>query len=273
MTAVVCPHPPLLLPGASGGSIAEVEQLRATCRSAVAALLAGGPASLAVVGAGAVTRAHRLATPDPCAGAGGYGVVTRPGRQGMAPAGVAVGAPDGATGGDPSEVPLPLSLAVARCLLTQDLGADPVTTWLEVAADETPGRCARLGAELAATHDALMVLADASTRRGSEPPGGPHEAAEAFDTALASALQQADPVLLAGLDPTLAAEVGAQGRAAWQVLAAWADGRARMGDGVGDLAGDLRYHEAPFGVAYLVATWSTPCPRTSCQTTSCQTTS
>jgi hypothetical protein len=49
--------------------------------------------------------------------------------------------------------------------------------------------------------------------------------------------------------------LGASGRACWQVLAGAATGAAASGDGKG-LAGRLLYDEAPYGVGYLVASWS-----------------
>jgi len=45
-----CPHPPLLLPGITGRPVAEVEQLRAACQTAVAELLAAEPSRVVVVG-------------------------------------------------------------------------------------------------------------------------------------------------------------------------------------------------------------------------------
>jgi hypothetical protein len=48
-----CPNPPLLLPGITGGPVAEVEQLRAACLTAVAELLGAGPSRVVLVGAAA----------------------------------------------------------------------------------------------------------------------------------------------------------------------------------------------------------------------------
>jgi hypothetical protein len=45
-----CPNPPLLLPGITGRPVAEVEQLRAACLSAIAELLAAGPSRLVIIG-------------------------------------------------------------------------------------------------------------------------------------------------------------------------------------------------------------------------------
>ena len=54
IAAAVCPHPPLLVPeatGAPGPGDPELERLRAACHQAVAALLAERPDLIAVVGA------------------------------------------------------------------------------------------------------------------------------------------------------------------------------------------------------------------------------
>jgi hypothetical protein len=50
------------------------------------------------------------------------------------------------------------------------------------------------------------------------------------------------------LDVRLAEELKAAGRAPWQVLAGAAEDAA--------LSGALLYEDAPYGVGYLVATWS-----------------
>jgi hypothetical protein len=52
ITAIaVCPNPPLLLPGATGQPVAEVEELRAACLAAVRTLLATAPPRVVIVGA------------------------------------------------------------------------------------------------------------------------------------------------------------------------------------------------------------------------------
>ena len=74
-----------------------------------------------------------------------------------------------------------------------------------------------------------------------------HPRAEVFDGAVADALANADAETLAALDPDLATELGAAGRAPWQVLAAATPG---------DWRGELHYSAAPYGVGYFVASWS-----------------
>ena len=65
---------------------------------------------------------------------------------------------------------------------------------------------------------------------------------------MARALSAADVEALLGLDARLCDELLVGGRAAWQALAGAADGS-------GAYEGALLRHEAPYGVAYLVATW------------------
>jgi len=237
VTAVLCPQTPLLLPEVAGRG-EQVVRLREACAEAVAALLAPEPRRIAVVGPGERTERH----PDPpdrvaarASVLGGLGVPV---------------SPDGA-------VQLPLSLAVGGALLgalTDTLTPRRVEiSWLELDPDSTPDECHRLGVELAEGHGALLVLGDGSSRRGAEPPGGTDPRAEEFDAAVAAALRDADDDALAALDPALATELGASGRPAFQVLAGWADRRTTRGR--------LLHDEAPFGVGYLVATWSTPTRR------------
>jgi hypothetical protein len=61
-------------------------------------------------------------------------------------------------------------------------------------------------------------------------------------------LEAGDPGVLAALDAPLAAELGASGRAPWQVLAGALQGRRAT-------RSLLRYDAAPHGVGYLVAGW------------------
>jgi aromatic ring-opening dioxygenase LigB subunit len=113
-----------------------------------------------------------------------------------------------------------------------------------------PERCAEAGRDLAARAGrvALLVMGDGSACRSLKAPGYLDERAEPFDARVAEALGAADPDALMALDPGLAAALKASGRAPWQVLAGAA---APAG-----LTGTLLYDEAPYGVGYLVATWS-----------------
>ena len=88
-------------------------------------------------------------------------------------------------------------------------------------------------------------MGDGSARRSEHSPVHLHPRAEIFDTTVANAFQHTDLDVLRALDPDLAAELQAAGRAPWQVLAGALEGST--------VTGDLTYHAAPYGVGYFVA--------------------
>ena len=94
-------------------------------------------------------------------------------------------------------------------------------------------------------------MGDACARPAREAPGVPDLPAQEYDEEIAEALAAADARWLARLDPARDEELVVAGRAAWQVLAGAAGGRAR-GRG---LQGRLLCMSAPYGVTYLVASW------------------
>jgi aromatic ring-opening dioxygenase LigB subunit len=95
---------------------------------------------------------------------------------------------------------------------------------------------------------ALLVMGDASACRTVKAPGYLDERAAPFDAEVARALGAADVAAVQALDAELAYELKASGRAPWQVLAGAAEGA--------NLGGALLYEDAPYGVGYVVATWS-----------------
>lgn len=222
LAAAVCPHPPLLLPEVAAGAAVELDAVRAACFEAIGAGLKAAPERVVLVGAGRATRAW----PDDAAD-----VLADLGLRGP--------------GGD-----LPLSLTVGRWLLDQ-VGWDGPRELHSVASAAGAAECAVFGATLADGPPALLlVLGDASARRSLAAPGHLDPRAEAFDAAVAAALARADTGALLGLDADLAQELMVAGRAAWQVLA----GAARSVGG--EWAGTLYQDVAPYGVGYLVASWS-----------------
>ena len=246
VAAAVCPCPPLLVPEVAAGAAAELDDLRRACADALAVVAASRPDRLLAVGP-----AHRLVdhpgdeadvTHYPQGAAGsfrGFGVDRRVrlGTAGAAPA----------EGDGP---PLPFPLAVGAWLLEHVRWTAAPVTGLAVGASLSPRRCLALGREAVAGAErvALLVLGDGSACRSVKAPGYLDERAAPFDAAVSAALAAADTTALAGLDPDLARQVQAAGRAPWQVLAGAAEG-ARLG-------GTLHYDAAPYGVAYLVASWS-----------------
>ncbi|OXM66516.1 MULTISPECIES: class III extradiol dioxygenase subunit B-like domain-containing protein [Amycolatopsis] len=220
--AVVVPQPPLLVPALSPGANAELEALRAACRTAVARLAA-------------VTREWVAV------GAGDHERVIEPATSGSF-RGYGVDVPVSLTAGPATPADLPLPALVAAWLREQ---ADAGSVRVHLAGGD-PAECERLGKHLAhGDRTGLLVLGDGSNRHGPRSPGSEDDRAPAFDDAVARALGSADTAALRALDPGLAAELGAGGRAPWQVLAGTGD----------DWRAELLYSAAPFGVGYHVAVW------------------
>jgi hypothetical protein len=235
LAAAVVPHPPLLVPALAAGSAPVTAPLLAACDAAAADLVAHVPDTVVCVGTGERTTRHRT---------GAWGT--------FAGFGAAVDAPARHHDGLPH---LPLSLTVARWLLDRVGWHGPVVCQ-EVAGTASPAACAALGEALARETDqehggrtVWLVAADGTTRRGEDSPGTPDGRAAGFDAGVAAALAAGDPAALAALDPGLAGELGASGRAAWQVLA------AAVGTAGPVTRATLRYDAAPAGVGYLVAGW------------------
>jgi hypothetical protein len=242
--AVVVPHPPLLVPQLVGATTLPTEAVRVA----------------------SVTAAGRLAEV-----AGDWFAVAAD------PAGPAVVAPDARGSFVGYGVDVPISLT-ATDDTTKDAAApvDPtlplpvlVAGWLRAAAGARRVRvrlvqpalpaedCRRLGADLVAelagpTPVGLLVLGDGSIRHTDRAPARPDDRAGDFDARVRDALADADPAALLALDPDLAVELGAAGRAAWQVLAGVA---LAVG---GRWTGQVLYSDQPFGVAYHVAVWNPP---------------
>ena len=260
VAAATCPHPPLLVPEATGaarpgtGGIstagisaarrgndsgqdgghavdAQIRALRAACREAVAMLAAVQPDLIAVVGG-----ASRSALYEETAA----GSLQR------------FGIPFATGNGDPV---LPLSLTVGAWLIRglPPGGPGSARPWrlhLQAVGHALPaGECLRIGAALAcqAPRVALLVMGDGPARRATRAPGARDPLTDEYAAVVAAALAAADPARLAGLDPASDAELMVTGRPAWQVLAGAADGRR--------LRGRLAFAAAPLDVSYLVAVW------------------
>lgn len=230
VAAAVCPHPPLLVPELAGALAPQLDHLRAACDQAVGALLGADPDLVLVLGGGPETLAYAGADSGTLAG---FGLDLR----------VPLGPAE--CGGQPI---LPLSLTIGGYLLgrsgwpgpRQGFGLGPGTA---------PARFAEQILDLDG-RVGLLVMGDGSSRRSPEAPGAFDPRAADFDNRVAAALAAADAAALLALDPTLAAELGAGGVPAWQLLAEVA---ARSGQ---RWAGRLLLHDATYGVGYLVALWS-----------------
>ncbi|MEV8315687.1 class III extradiol dioxygenase subunit B-like domain-containing protein [Streptomyces sp. NPDC059900] len=237
VAAAVCPCPPLLVPEVAAGAAPELDAARAACTDAVGVLAAARPDLLVVVGP--AEKSGRGPHPQGARGSfRGFGVDldVRLGRGG-----------DEATA---AERELPSSLAVAAWLLGRTEWSAAPLEGLGVGEPLAAERCVEAGEGIAARGDrvALLVMGDASACRTLKAPGYLDDRAAGFDAEAARALGAADIGALKALDAELAYELKAAGRAPWQVLAGAAEGAA--------LSGQLLYEDAPYGVGYLVATWS-----------------
>ncbi|MFD9392023.1 class III extradiol dioxygenase subunit B-like domain-containing protein [Streptomyces sp. NPDC060000] len=236
VAAAVCPCPPLLVPEVAAGAAPELDGARAACSDALAVLAAARPDRLVVVGPAEQSGRG----PHPEGGRGsfhGFGVdlAVRLGRGGA---------------DTPSARELPPSLAVAAWLLERTGWSAAPVEGLGVGEPLEAERCVEVGRGIgtAAERVALLVMGDASACRTLKAPGYLDERATPFDAEAARALGTADIAALKALDAGLAHELKASGRAPWQVLAGAAEDAG--------LTGTLLYEDAPYGVGYVVATWS-----------------
>lgn len=237
--AVLCPSPPLLARQLSGRADV-LPELRDACAAAVARLVSddAGAEVVIVVGVGAAT-----ATWDPD---------DRLDLSAYAPAAKATQATQATQAAQATQAKpgLPLALGLGAMLLDDAGYAGP--RLLQAVGDaEPPDACRKLGASLAgvAPRAGLLVVGDGSARRAATAPGHFDERAAPFDEAVKRAVSDGDMAALAALDPGLAAELMATGRAAWQVLSGALDSAP---DGARPSA-EVLYADDPFGVAYLVA--------------------
>jgi hypothetical protein len=219
-----CPHPPLL--------VTEVGQrepvaVRAPAIAAARWLASRSIDRLVLLGTSDEAMAYG---PGAAGGFAGYGVDLRVELPGTATA-------------DRGSEPLPLALAVGAWLL-QEAGWTGSTLGL---ACDAHGGLPR--AELN-PKDGLLVMGDASARRTEKAPGWLDERAAGFDAEVAAALVAGDPELLGRLDPDLGGQLLAAGLPAWHAASRLLAGTS--------WEAQVSYDDAPYGVGYLVATWSVP---------------
>jgi hypothetical protein len=155
-------------------------------------------------------------------------------------------APGAAGVGFRLDVPEPLPLPV---LVGAHLTRGRQRSFVVVDPGLDPADCEEIGADLAAAADrvALLVMGDGAARHDVKAPGYVDPRAAEFDQSVHEAFAAGDPAALAALDPRLADELMAVGRAPWQVLA----GAARDAEPV-DCHASVT---VPYGVGYHVVTW------------------
>jgi hypothetical protein len=225
----------MLVPEVAAGAAHELAPVREACAKALGVLRAAAPDLVIVVGS---SDAPRQSFPAGASGSfAGFEVPVRVRLPGAGESSRAV---------EPS---LPASLAVGAWLMSQHQG------WPEVRAEAvptelTPDEAAELGRQLAlgSRRVAIIAMGDGSAALSAKAPGYLVDGAAEWQQAVTRALGDVDLDTLAGLDPDDASLFVAAGRPAWQVLAGAAQG--------GTWRGELLADEAPYGVAYVVASWS-----------------
>ncbi|MGY1814688.1 hypothetical protein [Blastococcus sp. SYSU D00820] len=221
LSVAFVPGPPLLFPVVEGRPDEATAALRAACREAVEAMLAARPEVVVVVGAGAEGRY----------GQGDGGDLRGFGVDAVVPF-------DGYV--RPGGRRTPLALTVGGWLLGQAgfsgtrLGVGPADL-----ADALAGLPGPVG---------VLAVGDGSARRSVKAPGYLDPDAEPFDAAVSAALAAGDAAALAALDPAEGERLLAAGVPVWRAVGATLAGSAVTG---------VRYADtAPFGVGYLVASWT-----------------
>jgi hypothetical protein len=205
----------------AGRAAADTAGLRAACAEAVGAVLAARPEVVVVVAPDADGRYG----PGDGGDLRGFGV----------------------------DVEVPLSGAVRPGGRRTPPGLT-VGAWLLEAAGHTgarvgvgPGELAEVVAGLTGPV-AVLAMGDGSARRSLKAPGHLDAAAAPFDAAVAAALAAGDAAALAALDAAEGARLLAAGVPVWRAVGALLAGRA--------VDARLLADEAPFGVGYLVASWT-----------------
>ncbi len=237
VAAALVPQPPLLIPSVAAGAAHELDELRDACSSALDVLQESQPDLLVVVGGGdAVGIAH------PGAGGSmrGFGVDVEVAMPGM-PSGLEL------TGEDIGV--LPLSLTIAAWLLERH-GWSPPLLARSIGFSTSSQRAADLGVALSgyAPRVALLAVGDGSAALSRKAPGylvdGAHEWHQRVSTAFASG----DRGTLLALSDNDAQRFVATGRPVWQTMAGGFEGDTPQSTMHADIA--------PYGVAYLVVTWT-----------------
>ena len=235
----VVPGTPLLEPAVAGAAAGELDELRAACAAALRTLAGTGAEEVVVVGLGATTGEL------PPGARGDLAALALPGITAALDAGSVV------TQGD-AEQRLSRPLVLGVRLLDAVLPGVPRRA-ATVSAQASPTEAAALGEQLVAGPQpvGLLVVGDGSAATVEASPAALVPGAVAVDREAARAVGAGDLAAIRSLTPEQGERFVIEGRAPWQVAAG-----AALAVRDRRWHGELGYDAAPYGVTYLVATWT-----------------
>jgi hypothetical protein len=217
-TVAWVPGTPLLVPEIAAGSIAGTAALRQAALDAAITVVRSAPDAVLVV-APTDTDVVIADRGEAVWSWHGFGVGTRPAVEW-----------------------LPWPLGLGAWLLDQAGWRGP-TRLMGIGPDEAPRRHEGAG------RWGMLVLGDGSAKRTERAPGHLDERAQAWDLELQRLVVAADLVAMRRLDRQLGHELMSTAATTWPVAATFVTDAARMKT-------DVLFAAAPFGVGYIVATWS-----------------
>jgi hypothetical protein len=229
VAGAVCPHPPLIVPEVARGAASELDDLRIACTAAIKTIVAAAPDVIICAASDSALERVKQYGPDAGGSLRRYGV-------------------DVSFGGNGER--LGLGLTVGAWLL-DEVGWDGRRTYvgLATAGGFDQGRGMAAGARTVG----VLAMGDGSAKRSRQAPGFFDERAPGFDAEVVRALSSADLEWFATHpDAKLAADLWCTGGPAWQALA----GAATQAPIGADIRTEIGYDAAPYGVGYVVSTWS-----------------
>lgn len=241
VAAAVLPHPPMLVPEVASGAAEELDSLRSDCSRAIARVTGQAPDVLVLVGDGPARSSFAAGSTGSLAGFGVSTSVTLVGKELAEPA---LTTASDASQGDQ----LPMSLTIGAWLLAR-AGWNGHTAACALPTTTGSSDAAALGRRLAllAPRVAIVASGDGSAALSQKAPGYVVPGAAEWQTQLTAALANADCAAVLAADSQQARRFAVVGLTPWQVLAGAAVDQS--------WSPMLHSAQAPYGVAYVVASW------------------
>ncbi|HVQ87427.1 MAG TPA: hypothetical protein VMT88_04510 [Actinomycetes bacterium] len=240
VAAAVVPSAPLLIPSVAAGAAHELDELRAHCWEAIDVLQQSEPDVLVVVGGGDTAAVAYPGAKGTMRGYGDPTDVALPGQRHSA-------LPE-LLGRLPAQTNLPLSLTIAAWLLQEAEVQLPLVGLIQPFSI-TCREAEEYGQTLSTVAPRVAVLAvgDGSAALSRRSPMYIVSGAEQWQGSVTAAFASGDRQALLALRELDGEQYGASGRGVWQTMVG--------GFTEHSVKASVRADLAPYGVAYLVATW------------------